>query len=70
MGCGATVGVRPLMAQIFDLSPPRLSLQLELPPYEVIPDASFILITGCLSCLNRVFDLPNASFLHLAVWDI
>lgn len=63
--CGATVGVHPFMVQIFDLSPLRLSLQSKLPPYEVIPNASFILITGCLSCLNRVFDLPNASFLHL-----
>lgn len=70
MGCGATVGVHPFMAQIFDLSPLRLSLQFELPPYEVLPNASFILITGCLSCLNRAFDLPNASFLHLAVQDI
>lgn len=63
--CGATVGVHPFMAQIFDLSPLRLSLQSELPPYEVIPDASFILITGCSSRLNRVFEPPHASFLHL-----
>lgn len=37
----ATVGVYPFMAQIFDLSPLRLSLQLEqLPPKEVIPHLS------------------------------
>lgn len=35
--CRATVGVHPFTAQIFDLSPLRLSLQSELPPYEVIP---------------------------------
>lgn len=35
--CRATVGVHLFTAQIFDLSPPRRSVQSELPPYEVIP---------------------------------
>lgn len=32
--------------------------------------SSFRLITGCCSCLNSLFELPNASFLHPEVWDI
>lgn len=71
--CEATVGVSPFLTQIFDLSPFRLSLQLQqLPPQRghSWSFSSFRLITGCSSFLNSLFELPNASFLHLEVWDI
>lgn len=41
------------------------------PSKEVSPGlSSFRLITGCYYFLNSLFELPNASFFHLEVWDV
>lgn len=49
--CSATVGVDPLMTQVFDLSTLKLSLQLQqLPPKgHSWSLSSFRLMTGCYS---------------------